>query len=101
MSIGSGLTKHPWTWLHLLSLDAPLIAVLWQLLFIETLHMHLSPVVTVLMALVVWLVYVADRILDSFQPNSAMVEAIRHRFYRKHRIAFLPPFFTILLVAGW
>jgi hypothetical protein len=101
MNITLGPSKHPWTWLHLLSLDAPLIAVVWQLLFIETLHVRLSPIVTLLMALVVWLVYVADRILDSFQPNSAMVEAIRHRFYREHRIAFLPPFFAVLLITGW
>jgi hypothetical protein len=57
--------------------------------------------VTVLMALVVWLIYVADRILDSFQPNAGTVEAVRHRFYREHRIAFLPPFFAILLLTGW
>jgi uncharacterized membrane protein YfbV (UPF0208 family) len=95
------LAKHPWVWLHLLSLDAPLVAVLWQLLFVETLHAHLAPVVTVLMALVIWLVYVADRILDSFQPNECTEEAMRHRFYREHRTAFLPPFFAILLVTGW
>ena len=95
------LGKNFWAWLHLLSLDAPLVGVLWQLLFAKALRVHLAPVVSLVTALVIWLIYVADRILDSCQPEQGTEEALRHRFYRRHRIAFLPAFLTVFLVTGW
>lgn len=88
-------------WLHLLSLDAPLVGALWQLLFARALRVHLAPVVTLVTSLVIWLIYVGDRILDSYQQQEGAEEALRHRFYRAHRIAFLPVFFTVLLVTSW
>jgi hypothetical protein len=93
--------EQSWAWLHLLSLDAPLVAVLWQLLFAKALRAHLAPVVTLIMALVIWLIYVADRILDSCRAEEDTAEAWRHRFYRAHRVAFLPAFFMVLLATGW
>ena len=63
------LGRSSWAWLHLLSLDAPLVAVLWQLLFTKALRVHLPPVVTLVTALAIWLIYVADRILDSYQEG--------------------------------
>ncbi|MGC2506019.1 MAG: hypothetical protein WA369_05130 [Candidatus Acidiferrales bacterium] len=95
------LGRSSWAWLHLLSLDAPLVAVLWQLLFTKALRVHLPPVVTLVTALAIWLIYVADRILDSYQKGETSEEALRHQFYRAHRLAFLAPFFTVLLVTGW
>jgi hypothetical protein len=96
-----GLGEQSWAWLHLLSLDAPLVAVLWQLLFAKALRVHLAPVVTLVMALVIWLIYVADRILDSCRAEQDMRQALRHRFYRAHRVAFSPAFFMVLLATGW
>jgi hypothetical protein len=93
--------RSSWAWLHLLSFDAPLVAVLWQLLFARALRAHLPPQVTLVTALVIWLIYVADRILDSYQTVETDGEALRHQFYRAHRLAFLPAFFAILLVTGW
>ncbi len=97
----SDLAKNSWAWLHLLSLDAPLVGVLWQLLFAKALRVHLAPVVNLITALVIWLIYVADRILDSYEAEESAEEAVRHRFYRAHRVAFLPAFFSVLLVTGW
>jgi hypothetical protein len=96
-----GFGKQFWAWLHLLSLDAPLVAVLWQLLFAKALHVYLAPVVTLIMALVIWLIYVADRILDSYRTEENTGTALRHRFYRTHRADFLPAFFVVLLATGW
>lgn len=93
--------KKVWSWLHLLSLDAPLVAVLWQLLFAKALRVHLAPVVTLILASVIWLIYVGDRILDSYQSESIPGEALRHRFYREHRAAFLPALLAVLLATGW
>ena len=97
----SDLAKNSWAWLHLLSLDAPLVGVVWQLLFAKALRVRLAPVVNLVTALVIWLIYVADRILDSYQTEEGAGEALRHRFYRAHRVAFLPAFFTVVLVTGW
>ena len=93
--------KQAWAWLHLLSLDAPLVAVLWQILFAKSLHVQLPSVVTVILASVIWLIYVGDRILDSLQAEENGDEALRHRFYRTNRMAFLPAFFTLLLLTAW
>jgi hypothetical protein len=95
------LAKNSWAWLHLLSLDAPLVGVLWQLLFAKALRVHLAPMVNLITALVIWLIYVADRILDSYEAEEGAEEALRHRFYRAHRVGFLPAFFSVLLVTGW
>lgn len=93
--------SSPLLWLTLLSLDAPAVAALWQLLFARCFHVHLRPSVTLLLALVVWLLYVADRFLDSLTVPNQSMEPLRHRFYRKRRWAFLPPFCGIFLLAGW
>jgi hypothetical protein len=95
------LGRNCWAWLHLLSLDAPLVGISWQLLFAKALRVHLAPTVNLITALVIWLIYVADRILDSYQPAEDAGEALRHRFYRAHRAAFLPAFFAALLLTGW
>jgi hypothetical protein len=95
------LGKNSWAWLHLLSLDAVLVGILWQLLFERALHVGLAPVVNLITALVIWLIYVADRILDSYQPAEDAGEAVRHRFYRAHRVAFLPVFSGVLVMTGW
>ena len=57
----------PLLWLTVLSLDAPAVAVLWQLLFARSFHARLGASVTILLALVVWLIYVADRVLDALK----------------------------------
>jgi hypothetical protein len=91
----------PLLWLTLLSLDAPAVAVLWQLLFARCFHVRLSPSITLLLGLVVWLIYVADRFLDTLIVPSQGTEPVRHRFYRRRRWAFLLPFCGIFLLACW
>jgi hypothetical protein len=91
----------PWIWPTLLSLDAPLVAVVWQLLFAATVHAHVAPAATAVTALAVWLIYVADRILDSFQADQDARQPVRHRFYRAHRTAFWVPFLAVLLFTCW
>jgi hypothetical protein len=92
--------RHLWMWPSVLSLDAPLIAVLWQQLFARSQHVRLPLSASVVLALVLWLIYVADRIMDSFQEPSGE-EAVRHRFYRAHRGAYGGPFLAVLAATGW
>jgi hypothetical protein len=91
----------PLLWMTVLSLDAPAVAVLWQLLFARSFHVHLSASITILLALVVWLIYVADRGLDVLKAPAEGAEASRHVFYRRHLWAFLLPFCAVLLLAAW
>ncbi len=69
-----------WMWPHLLSLDAPAVAVLWLELFAQAFAGRLSPYTVALLPLAVWIIYIADRILDA--RHSARTP--RHRFYGTH-----------------
>jgi hypothetical protein len=91
----------PLLWLTVLSLDAPAVAVLWQLLFARSFHARLGWSVTILLALVVWLIYVADRVLDAMKSPAQGAEATRHLFYRRHLWAFLFPLCGVFGIAAW
>jgi hypothetical protein len=95
------LRRRPWLWPALLSLDAPAIAVLWLLLFSRALGVGVPRTETAVLAMAVWLIYVADRILDSFRESEREPLAPRHWFYRQYRAAFVAPFCAILLLAAW
>lgn len=91
----------PLLWITVLSLDAPAVAVLWQMLFARSFQVQLAWSVTVLLALVVWLIYVADRLLDALKAPAEGTEATRHIFYRQHLWAFLFPLGGGLVLAAW
>jgi hypothetical protein len=76
-----------WLWPNLLSLDAPLVAVLWQLLFARCFRIPAGPAASVLLVVSVWLIYSADRMLDAWRGAAATP---RHEFYRRHWRAVLP-----------
>jgi hypothetical protein len=50
---------------HLLSLDAPTIAALWTWFIASANHIHLPIASTLAMALAVWMLYAADRLMDA------------------------------------
>lgn len=95
------LRTRPWIWPGLLSLDAPIVAVLWLLLLGAVLHVRVPASDTAVLAMAVWLIYVADRILDSFRESERVPLAPRHQFYREYRAAFALPFCAVLLLAAW
>ena len=73
-----------WLWPNLLSLDAPLIAVLWQLLLLHSLAIQVNEGEPIVLALAVWSVYLADRAFDALQPAAGEWEPARRTFYRGH-----------------
>src|SRR4029077_12312684 len=83
---------------NLLSLDAPIVALLWQLLFVRCFHGSLGMLPAALLALAVWLIYVADRTLDALR---GCVEQPRHEFYRRHWRAILPIWSITLGGGAW
>jgi len=70
-------------WINLLSLDAPVVAVVWQSFLAVVYPSVLRPGGRLVLGLTVWVIYLADRLLDVRLPHYSG-EAISHRFYRQH-----------------
>jgi hypothetical protein len=79
-------------------LDAPLVAVLWQILFARCFHVSLDFVPVVLLATTVWLIYSADRALDAWRGECA---SLRHQFYRNYGTSLAPFWFAVFSVTAW
>lgn len=81
--------KPFWLYPNLLSLDAPLVAVAWLHIFAKTWRLGYLPwESSAILALGVWVVYVADRVLDA-SMLSGMPGGLqpRHQFHRRHQRA--------------
>lgn len=89
---------RPWLWPNLLSLDAPLVAVAWQLLFTRCFHAGVNATATTLLMISVWLIYAADRVLDAWRAESRLP---RHEFYRKHWRVVAPVWSAAFAFAAW
>lgn len=90
-----------WLWPNLLSLDAPLVAVIWQWLFAVTMRIKLPGEIYVILGLTVWIIYVADRLMDGVRLKKASTITPRHRFYRENALVFLPLLLIGLGVDVW
>jgi hypothetical protein len=89
-----------WLWFNLLSLDAPLVAKLWQALFAHCFEVRVTGAAFAALAIAVWFIYVSDRLLDALRGDGD--EAVpRHRFYQ-HNWSILGLSATFGLgVLGW
>jgi hypothetical protein len=88
---------------HLASLDAPTVAIVWAWAFAWSAHIHLAAWPLVLLGLVVWTVYIADRLLDAQagrrNPADHDLRA-RHHFHWRHRRILAPLAGVAALVAA-
>jgi hypothetical protein len=86
-------TASPLALWHLLSLDAPTVAVLWTWFVARASGVSLPIASLGAMALAVWALYAADRLLDARgldTPQGPMAELeARHLFHHRHARAFL------------
>ncbi len=80
---------------HLLSLDAPTVAALWTWFVARASHVRLPLASPVAMALAVWILYAADRLLDTRILSAGARETYpydqleaRHFFHHRHRRTF-------------
>jgi len=84
--------RSPLALWHLLSLDAPSVATVWTIAVARNVGLHLPWTAPAAMFLAVWILYVADRLLDARSLDSHTrppdLEE-RHRFHHRHRRAFL------------
>lgn len=78
-----------WLWPNVLSLDAPIVAVLCQMALARAHKVALMPEISWTLFLAVWLIYIVDRVLDGFSmPDPDRISA-RHAFYQRHRWLYL------------
>jgi hypothetical protein len=74
---------------HLLSLDAPTVAALWTWFIARASHVRLPLASPAAMALAVWILYAADRLLDAARPGTGADLEARHHFHHRHRRTLL------------
>jgi hypothetical protein len=89
---------------HLLSLDAPTVAVAWSLGFAKAAGVRLPAWVSLLLALVTWCAYVSDRLMDArFALRTEQVHHLRqrHLFHWQHRRSIFPLVLTAACVSAW
>jgi hypothetical protein len=87
-----------WLYPNLLSLDAPIVAIVWQVLFVYTFRAKFDGLSAALLLLSVWIIYVADRVADALTCRNAEP---RHEFHRRHWRAILPVWIVAISCAGW
>ena len=75
----------PLVWLNLVCLDAPLVAVSWQWLFARAFQVPLTISVRLTLFLTAWLIYLADRLADSWALIRTEPLSLRQRFCRRHQ----------------
>jgi hypothetical protein len=66
-------------------LDAPLVSVAWLWLFAKTFHVTVDPVNCAALFLTAWLIYLADRLADSYSLQDGGPRSLRHEFCFNHR----------------
>ena len=86
-------TTRPLALWHLFSLDAPTVAALWTWFIARATHLRLPAIAALAMALAVWMLYAADRLMDArlLDARFARQDTLeaRHLFHHRHRTAFL------------
>ncbi len=94
------LPRPLWLWPHLLSLEAPLVAVAWTWGLAKLHQMSIMPGVLPGLGLCVWIVYVLDRVLDGIHHSLKPLD-VRHEFHRRWRGLLLVAVGIALGILGW
>lgn len=87
----------PW-WLltNVISFDAAIVAVVWNLLFSSSLHVRHEPSVPLALGCSVWLIYLVDHVLDvGRSPSPPAADPPRKVFVRRNR-----PTIVLLAILG-
>ncbi len=101
-SAQGGATHAPrfawWLWPHLLSLDAPLVALVWQDWWSRVGSTPLPISQRAILGLGVWMIYLADRLADTARGRPGDAATARHTFAGARRMPLLV--LTTLVGAG-
>ena len=91
---------YPLAWLNLTCLDAPLVSVVWLWLFAKVFHVTVSPANCAALFLTAWLIYLADRLADSYSLPARGPLSLRHEFCLNHRQIWIGAFAVIAIADG-
>lgn len=80
-----GETLSPAITLNLICLDAPLVALAWQQLFGRSLSLRVATAASIALFATAWLIYLVDRIADSWILSSNAEMSLRQRFAHNNR----------------
>ncbi len=94
------VTDQPrwWQWPTVLSLDAPTVSVLWQILLARAAGVTLGWSRVFVLGASVWLAYVADRWLEAGRLDPGRVRTKRHGFYQHRRRTIGAAWLAVLAV---
>jgi hypothetical protein len=70
-------------------MDAPTVAIVWSWFFARAMRLQIPPAAPLILGIVTWLFYAADRILDGLRPEHPEQLRERHLFQARHRGRFL------------
>jgi len=79
------MTPRWWQWPTVLSLDAPLVCVLWQAVLARVAGIDLRWPEVAVLGITVWLAYVADRWIEGWHLDTRDIRTQRHHFYQQWR----------------
>src|ERR1035438_3302241 len=88
---------------HLISLDAPTVALVWSLSFAWAARVHLPRWIPILLAFGTWAVYVGDRLLDArsaLRSGNLSPLRERHFFHWRRRRVLVPLACTAAILAA-
>jgi hypothetical protein len=86
-------------YLNILSLDAPLVVLVWQEFFADMLEVELTYSNRIVFLLSVWLAYSADRILECVGARSGRKLFKRHLFFYQNYKQFVFVWGVVLIIA--
>jgi hypothetical protein len=98
---GISAAWKPWLWLNLLCLDAPVVAVAWQALFARASGLRVVFPEAAALFLTAWLIYLADRLTDTFSLDATGEISLRHRFCGRHRSAWIAAIIFLSGIDAW
>jgi len=99
-SVEQGIGEVPWyLWPNLLSLDAVAVSLVWLWCFSVSERVPILPPTYLVLGLVVWLIYTADRLLDAYRMKDFSLSTPRHRFARRFALPLSVAWVLLLATA--
>ncbi len=89
-----------WLWPNILSLDAPIVTLLWQVWFAKCFGVSLKSDDYLILFLTVWLIYALDRWLDAWKLDVSKPHSSRHRFYFDYRWPLAGLWMLMLMISA-
>ncbi|MDQ6625922.1 MAG: hypothetical protein M3Y69_07270, partial [Verrucomicrobiota bacterium] len=95
------IARRPWLWLNMVCLDAPLVAIAWQWLFARAVDLPLRAASIGALFLTAWLIYLADRLADTFKLDLSREASLRHQFCARHRRFWIALMVVLTACDAW